>query len=104
MASNTQYDEKKNPVESVRPVTAAESDEERNTEQPEWQPGALARFPVLGFGALVTVILCAVADILVLGFSNGQSQTDWPKRIAPNVILSGLNSLSSICFSIAIGM
>ncbi|KAK4579990.1 hypothetical protein LTR86_000192 [Recurvomyces mirabilis] len=97
------HNEKKDVIESVRPVTAAESDEESSLDQPEWQPGWKARFPILGFGALVIVVLCAVADILVLHFSDQKSQTDWPKKIAPNVILSGLNSLSSICFSIAIG-
>ncbi|KAK4540736.1 hypothetical protein LTR36_008951 [Oleoguttula mirabilis] len=69
----------------------------------EWQPGFLARFPVLGAGALFTVILCAVGSVITLLTSDGQSQARWPEQIAPNVILSGLNSVSSLCFSIAIG-
>ena len=94
----------KQATETIRPIDS--EDEERGHIQPAdptWQPGIIARFPVLGFGALFVVLLCAVADVLVLVFSNNVSQTKWPKQIAPNVVLSGLNSLSSICFSIAIG-
>ncbi|KAI5368249.1 hypothetical protein Slin14017_G032850 [Septoria linicola] len=45
--------------------------------------------------------------ILVLLVSDDKSQTTkagnkWPKWIAPSVILSGLNSFSSLCFSVAI--
>lgn len=102
---STHADTKKYAVETVREVQSPLSDDEAPTSlrDGEWKPGFIARFPTVGFGALFTVILCAIGSIITLLTSDGKSQSHWPKQIAPNVILSGLNSLSSICFSIAIG-
>lgn len=93
--------EKKQPTATVRPVPDF-TDSEKG-DHTEWTPGYLARFPWLGMGALFTVILCAIGSILTLVLSNGKSQTHWPEKLAPNVILGGLNNLANIMFGIAIG-
>lgn len=71
-------------------------------DDPHWKPGFANRFPYLGFGALVVILLCAMASVLTLELSNGKSQTNWPAAIAPNVIINIFNSIANICFGIAI--
>ena len=92
-------------TETVRPVSSL-SDVENATmqvQQDEWKPGFWARFPWIGFGALLTVILCVVGSVVILETSNGKSETHWPQKIAPNVLLTIMNNVANICFSIAIG-
>lgn len=101
-------------IETVRPVpeatTVNESDYARDPHRHphlNWNPGFIRRFPWVGLGALAGVFACMAAAIIVLWVSNGKSQTSkagnrWPKQIAPSVILSGLSSISSLCFSLAI--
>ena len=102
-AGSTYY-EKELVTETIRPLTPSKSISEEDLEnQPEWKPGYRAQFPKLGACALLIVLICAVGDTLVLYYSDGVSQVRWNKKIAPNVILSGLNSLSNICLSIVIG-
>lgn len=67
-----------------------------------WKPGFANRFPYLGFGSLVVVLICAVGAVLNLSLSNGVSQSRWPAAIAPNVIISILNSVANLAFGIAI--
>jgi hypothetical protein len=92
-------------METIRPITGA-SDEERLAPQendPQWRPGFFAQFPVLGFVSLLIALCCAAGSVATLLISNGKSQTHWPEKLAPNVILSGLNSVANICYGIAIG-
>ena len=101
-------------IETVHPVpeatTVNESDYARDPHRHphlNWNPGFVRRFPWVGFGALAGVVACMAIAIIVLWASNGKSQTSkagnrWPKQIAPSVILSGLSSISSLCFSLAI--
>lgn len=70
---------------------------------PKWRPGFIARFPWIGFIALLTVLSCAISSVIILEHANLKSQTQWPEQIAPNVLLSIMNSLANISFSIAIG-
>lgn len=69
----------------------------------EWLPGFWVRFPWLGLGALTIALVACIGEMIVLVTSNGRSVVHWPEKIAPNVILSALNNLANICFSIAIG-
>lgn len=79
------------------------SDDESSTINSEkWQPGFWKQFPWLGAGALLLVILISLASCLVLVFSNNRAQSQWDKRIAPNVILSVLNSVASVCLAVAV--
>ncbi|KAF7196558.1 Homocysteine S-methyltransferase 1 [Pseudocercospora fuligena] len=71
-------------------------------DDPDWKPGFANRFPWLGFGALTVVLVCAVASVLVLCLADNVSQTKWKKQIAPNVIITILNSVANLCFGIAI--
>ena len=93
-------------TETVRPISQPSTDSENaegQVQDPKWAPGFIARFPWIGFGALVMVLLCVVGSIVTLVTSNGKSQTYWKKQLAPNVLLSIMNNVANICFSIAIG-
>ena len=73
------------------------------TQSEKWQPGFWNQFPWLGAGCLLAAILISVAAILVLVFSNKKAEvSQWPKRLAPNVVLSVLNSAASVCIAIAV--
>lgn len=101
----TAHEKEKYVIETVRPVTST-SDEEQLAQQhqdPAWQPGFFAQFPVMGFASLVIALCCAAGSVATLLISDGKSQTHWPEKLAPNVILSGLNSVANICYGIAIG-
>lgn len=84
-------------------VREREGDDDLSTVDSEkWQPGFWRQFPWLGAGALIMVILISLASCLVLVFSNNRAQSQWDKRIAPNVILSVLNSVASVCLAVAV--
>lgn len=68
----------------------------------DWQPGFWRQFPWLGLGCLVSVLVLTTAAILVLIFSDGKATSQWNKNVAPNIILSILNSTASICITIAV--
>lgn len=56
----------------------------------------------MGFGYLFVAILITVAEIIVLVISNGKSVSQWTvkdKTVAPNIILSVLNSVCKILAS-----
>lgn len=101
--------EKEIVVENVRSSLSSEDDDGeqkpsiRPRNDPNWRPGFVARFPWVGFVALVTVMICCAASAIVLYMSNGVSQTDWPRSIAPNVLLNIMNNIANICFTVAIG-
>jgi len=78
--------------EDDTPVTSSE----------KWKPGFRNQFPWLGAGCLLTAILISIVAIVVLVTSNKKAQSQWPQRIAPNVILSILNSAASVCIAIAV--
>ena len=102
----TSKDEKHDVIETVQPVETPYSDADRSEQQleePQWTPGFFAQFPWLGFGALATALTCAIVSVVTLLLSDGKSQHQWPQKLAPNVIISGLNSAANICFSMAIG-
>ena len=94
-------------IEKARPVSTL-SDDSVNKQQapkdPKWAPGVKNRFPWIGFGALVLVLACAAASVVVLVTSNHVSQSKWPKYAAPNVLINIMNSLENIAFTVAIGM
>jgi len=90
-------------VETIQPVDADNETGAGQLDDPKWQPGFFNQFPILGFSSLVIALMCAAGSIVTLMVSNGKSQTHWPERFAPNVILSGLNSVANICYGIAIG-
>jgi hypothetical protein len=43
-----------------------------------WKTGVKARFPWLGFSAILTVLLCVAFTIVILITSNGKAQEEWP--------------------------
>ena len=61
------------------------------------------RFPWIGFGALVMVLVALVASVIVLVTSNHVSQSKWPKDAAPNLLLNVMSQIENICFIMAIG-
>lgn len=87
----------------VPAVTVSETNEPSEpTQSTEWKPGVLARFPWLGLGSLFMVLICIAGSIITLCISDGKSQTFWPKKLAPNVILSALSAAEGIFFGIAV--
>ncbi len=68
----------------------------------KWQPGFWNQFPWLGVGCLVSAIVMSIVAIVVLLTSHEKAASQWDKRIAPNVILSILNSAASVCIAIAV--
>lgn len=98
--------EKEQALENVRQSSASSSDGSERSQvpkDPKWEPGFGNRFPWIGFGALVMVLVCAAASVIVLVTSNHQSVTKWPKDVAPNVLLNIFNNVENICFVVAIG-
>jgi hypothetical protein len=61
------------------------------------------RFPWIGFGALIMVLVALVASVIVLVTSNHVSQSKWPKDAAPNLLLNVMSQIENICFIMAIG-
>ena len=97
-------DAKKTATATVRPLSHPGSDEETGNEaDPSWAPGFWNRFPWLGFGALIIILLCSGASVLILLLSNNRSETRWVKRLPPNVLLNQMNNVANIAFGIAIG-
>lgn len=94
-------------VDKARPASTS-SDENiaraQDANDPKWQPGLLNRFPWIGFGALVMILVCSAASVIVLATSDHVSVSHWPQKIAPNVLLNIMNNVANICFTIAIGM
>lgn len=43
-----------------------------------WQTGVLARFPWLGFGALLTILVSMAMTIVIMKTSNGKNPNEWP--------------------------
>ena len=72
------------------------------SDDPHWRPGYWKRLPKVGFGSLFVVLICAIGCVVTMSFADGKSQTQWPQRLTPNVIVSILNSVANICFGIAI--
>ena len=81
----------------------AEAKHEPNFEDEDWHPGFVARFPWLGFCALLIVLLASIGAVIVLIISNQKPQADWIPWLPPNVILSGLNNAANIAIGIAVG-
>ncbi|KAH6695901.1 hypothetical protein BKA61DRAFT_711112 [Leptodontidium sp. MPI-SDFR-AT-0119] len=70
-------------------------------EDAHWRPGFVARFPWLGLGCLLTVLLCGIGCLITLIIANGVAKYHWG-NLAPNVIVNLLNSVANLCFGIAI--
>lgn len=77
-------------------VTAETSSQQDTTPTRNYRKNA----PVLGFVGLGGVLLAAALSTVVLIFSNGKRKEQW--LVAPNIILSGLNSFASIMLAIAV--
>ncbi|KAG4432747.1 hypothetical protein IFR05_011777 [Cadophora sp. M221] len=82
------------------------NDEGTSTRASEnWETGFWKRFPWMGIGCLLAAILITVSEIIILVKSDGKSVSEWTlkgKSVAPNVILSILNSCAGVCFAIAV--
>lgn len=91
-------------AEATTTVSAVSSEESHDV-QPisKWKPGYSTRFPYAGAIALACITLLAGAALGVLIGSNGVSTSTWPQRIAPNVVLSMINAVSSLALTIAVG-
>lgn len=66
-----------------------------------WRPGYLVRFPWIGVGCLLLVLLCGIGCLITLVVADGTAKVHWG-RLAPNVIVSILNSVANLAFGLAI--
>nr|OQO16433.1 hypothetical protein B0A51_16617 [Rachicladosporium sp. CCFEE 5018] len=96
--------EKKTFTTNVRPVSSSDDEDshEANADA-AWAPGFWIRFPWVGFGALLLILVCSMGSVLTLMLSRDRSETRWVKKLPPNVILNGLNNVQNLCFGLAIG-
>lgn len=69
----------------------------------QWRPGFWAQFPWIGVCSLAGALLMSIVSVIVLCVSDGKAVSQWSDRIAPNVILTILNSFASVCFAVAVG-
>lgn len=67
-----------------------------------WQPGFWKQFPWLGFFCTVSVVALTLVAVGILVASDNKAVSQWSNKIAPNVILSLLNSGVSICFAVIV--
>jgi hypothetical protein len=62
-------------------VLTKELDEEKH-DHPDssihWQTGVWARFPWLGFGALITILISIAMTIVIMKTSHGKNPNQWP--------------------------
>jgi hypothetical protein len=99
---NRRYSEKDFVVLS-RETGSSSGDSAQEYDEPQWETGVRARFPWLGIGSLVCVLVSAGAAVLILTLCDGRAQSGWPKKLTPNVILAGINAFANIMLAIAIG-
>ena len=93
-------------IENARPTSTTSSDENGVTPQepkdPKWEPGFIKRFPWIGLGSLVMILVCAFGSVIILVTSDHVSQTKWPEWYAPNILINVMNQLENICFLVAV--
>lgn len=90
--------------ETQATVSVVDSDHETQDVEPvsKWLPGYWNRFPYVGAFSLICMAVLAGVALGVLCGSNGVSTTVWPQKIAPNVVLSMINALSSLFLTVAV--
>jgi hypothetical protein len=64
-----------------------------------WNSGVVRRIPYSGALALLAVLLCAVADAIILWKSDGQAVQSW--SVSPSVLLAILSALANVCLQYA---
>lgn len=86
-------------------ISVTDSEQEHHDVEPvsKWLPGYWKRFPFVGAFALACITLMACIGLGVLIGSDGVSTSVWPTRIAPNVVLSMINAVSSLALMVAVG-
>jgi hypothetical protein len=82
---------KKTPSVTVNPLETAGD---------PWASGIFRRLPYWGVLALVTVVLCAGADAVILLMSDGKEVDTW--TVSPSVILAILSAVANICLRFAL--
>lgn len=83
-----------------------------------WRPGVKPQFPWFGFGALLTMLICASLTIVILRTSDEKKAEEWPayqnyewindkwKRITqltPSTALAFVNTVTNVALAVAIG-
>ena len=94
--------EKKNPKVYVQRLHSSDGSEPARPQPQPWETGFRRRFPWIGFWAILIVLASSLNAIVLLKVSDGKSECHWPKWIAPNVILAGLNSASNLAITLAV--
>lgn len=88
---------KKTPI--VRVTSVREEDQPPNTKGHPWNTGFFRRIPYAGVLSLFTVLLCAIADAIILWKSDNQEVDTW--NVSPSVLLAILSAVANICLQFA---
>jgi hypothetical protein len=81
---------KKTPSVTINPLETAGD---------RWASGIIRRLPYWGVLALITVVLCAGADAVILYKSDGKEVDTW--TVSPSIILAILSAVANICLRFA---
>jgi hypothetical protein len=79
-----QHNERRSQYEKAKSITTVETrdiNSEKNDDAAvsiHWHPGVAARFPWLGFGAILTMLSCIAFSIIILVTSDGEVREQWP--------------------------
>lgn len=82
-SANTQMYGKSTPI-TINQKEVETYENKRNVPSQEyWQTGFRARFPWVGFGAILLMLGCMGSTIAVLVTSDGKAKEQWPGRFMP---------------------
>ncbi|QDS77775.1 hypothetical protein FKW77_005240 [Venturia effusa] len=118
-----EYDPKtgRNDQNKSTTVLTRELDDEKHHDATgliHWKTGVLARFPWLGFAAILTILVSIAMSVVIMKTSDGKTQDQWPAypqsewikdewrtkaQLKPTVGLAIANSISNLALTIAIG-
>jgi hypothetical protein len=88
---------KKTPI--VRVTSIREKGQPPREKGDPWNSGFIQRIPYSGVLALFAVILCAIADAVILWKSDNQEVDSW--SVSPSVLLAILSAVANICLQYA---
>lgn len=94
-ANTQQYGRGKSTPITVNQREVEASEANHTTSSPEyWQTGFRARFPWVGFGALILMLGCIGTTVAILVTSDNKAKEQWPGRF--ETLTLHYNSLLSI--------
>ncbi|KAK0702411.1 hypothetical protein B0H67DRAFT_676718 [Lasiosphaeris hirsuta] len=91
------HDKNESPKSKLEPGEPGEPGESGR----KWEPGVIARFPLIGFGALGLSICCTVTAVAIVILSDGKLTTAWYGNQQPTVLLAYTSTLADALMTVA---